>query len=269
MFVDIPVREAWIHSELTKNVLLHYKTPGIVAHGLTYICAGSVLDVGQNASHTLLTYMETGRCTLSHFLPHVGLDVTFYRCLFFRILQALSAIRTVFPRFRHNDLHVGNILLIQGSEFPDIYRHGNDSWYLPAGLYMPVIYDFGYSYLPNAHWRDNMYAKYKDGMGCEKDGFYDIHTFFNNILITMNERKINIPHEALTFIHRVVAPGLRSTKDDHHGRYWMQRENPPSPVYVEHAKKNNYAGELLHDSFFDEFKQRPRNLLRCCNEWNF
>lgn len=78
------------------------------------------------------------------------------RSLLFQILYTLHAIQTIFPGFKHNDLHTDNIMLkfdVSPMRLKNTYlkfQAGSETYHVPYFNMIPKLIDFGFSVMPSA-----------------------------------------------------------------------------------------------------------------------
>lgn len=129
------------YADLVKNKLAHNK------------CAFMVLE---RCDMTLNQYMDTQLVSPVNFAV--------FKSLMFQIIHAMYAISTVYPKFRHYDLHSDNIMLKinHGFSFKAakplfmIYTIKGVKYAVPYFGIVPKIIDFGFSMLPEEHIVSNV-----------------------------------------------------------------------------------------------------------------
>jgi serine/threonine protein kinase len=124
------------------------------------------------------------------------------KTIIYQVLYALYRIRKKYPYFRHNDLHLDNVLVKPGNPYPII-----------------VINDFGFARLTrkiqSPYVKKGQFAK-DWGIGPKTTGDYDVHLFLNEL------RKF-IPHlkristdglvKTSAFLNKVIPLGYRDADD--------------------------------------------------------
>lgn len=288
-------KEAWIHSKLCREILFPQKAPGLLGHGVSYLCSSKKLRLfkpKKNRKWTLLTYMEQGDFTFFRWLVNHarrvpgGMTDDEIRPVLFKILFTLASVVCHFPRFRHNDLHSGNVIMVSmPAAVPEVYAFSSGHkdgkrdrvFYLPPSSHTPAIYDFGFSYLgPGGKYGKDFESKV--GVSSKVDRYYDLHTFFNNILNVAEEFSLDLPSETMDFIEDVVPSLLRiahrrTTVSDEQtlGRYWYGQESPKTPRARAWKKKmlhpNPALAALVEHPYFSVFRRKPDNLVRVGNSW--
>lgn len=111
--------------------------------------------------------MERGDITFRSYLESYNdnspIDVVMFKSLLFQIIYTLYRIKQKYPKFRHNDLHVENIMLIFDSQFtynpekPMFLLFGKKKpFVVPYFGVICKIIDFGYSILPELQLISNI-----------------------------------------------------------------------------------------------------------------
>ena len=172
-----------------------------------------------------------------------------------QVLIALQQIQKVYPSFRHNDLHLGNILLDVNFKKAGFINH--NSFKVPNIGLRAVINDFGFSNMeevPNPKVVSREYIA-TDGIAPKSNRLYDIHFF----LVAMYVQTKRIPKfaEFNNFITSIFTPEYlqeNSPKINHYRlRYHADHSFLPSLV------------QILMSPYFSAFKP----LLRATNRRNF
>jgi len=120
------------------------------------------------------------------------LDESFMRNMISQVLNTLGEIQSKYPGFRHNDLHIDNILVKQNSfsKYPTF-----------------VLNDFGWAKLTSGNnplVNSNNHTR-KYGIGTQTSGRYDMHLFLNEIHKWMSTHKV-FP-KAKAFIEKHLPTG--------------------------------------------------------------
>ena len=115
----------------------------------------------------------------------------------FQIISALNKIHGKYPEFRHNDLHLRNILVDDTGKFPRL-----------------VISDFGLARLTsrgsNPIVNSGEFASF--GITSTTDVRYDTHLFLNALRIHLLRSGFRL-RETMAFLDRAVPPGYRGNND--------------------------------------------------------
>jgi hypothetical protein len=274
-------KESFIHATLTASILMTRRAPCLLGHGLTYICdkrqVNSQLHLKDDAAlpWTLLTFMEKGHTNMFSHLEnnHHTMADNEYRPILFRLLYTLGVIQRFNGRFKHLDLHTGNVDISNTqTENAEIYKWRNHSrfWVVPANTLMPRMFDFGLSYLPvNNRFTRAFHSN--SGVNSDPDTYYDIHTLINNIFNVIHELNGQLPPLTLAFMQRVVPVVLQVSRNNHHGRFWWGKEGPLTPASVAYRSRmqaNNYAYQLINtDEYFAAYRNVPDNFKPVGNIW--
>jgi serine/threonine protein kinase len=117
--------------------------------------------------------------------------------MIFQIISALNKIHGKYPEFRHNDLHLRNILVDDTGKFPRL-----------------VISDFGLARLTshgsNPIVNSGEFASF--GITSTTDVRYDTHLFLNALRIHLLRSGFHL-RETMAFLDRAVPPGYRGNND--------------------------------------------------------
>jgi hypothetical protein len=117
--------------------------------------------------------------------------------MIFQIVSALNKIHGTYPEFRHNDLHLRNILVDDTGKFPRL-----------------VISDFGLARLTargsNPIVNSGEFASF--GITSTTDVRYDTHLFLNALRIHLLRSGFHL-RETMAFLDRAVPPGYRGNTD--------------------------------------------------------
>eukprot|EP00164_Ancoracysta_twista_P006980 GFYU01009829.1.p1 GENE.GFYU01009829.1~~GFYU01009829.1.p1 ORF type:complete len:472 (+),score=112.38 GFYU01009829.1:318-1733(+) len=127
--------------------------------------------------------------------------------IMFQVIYTLAAIQKRFKKFRHNDLHLGNLMIQYdrgGGVVYDTYDAGFANFHVPSKGYQVMFVDWGQSTMatvPSNHLVNclNCY-----GIADDADPFFDMHTFLNDML-----------RELYRFDQDNVPPRDRTAPDDH------------------------------------------------------
>jgi hypothetical protein len=260
-------REAYMHARATRLLLLDRASPGVVAHGVSYLCArNAVKDAlklrgSARRSLALVTMMERGDRTLYDELRSGRLrHDDDHRRVLFRVLHALACWRHKMPGARHNDLHTQNVMMVRApSQSHDVFRMAEDEvYYVPPATHVPALYDFGHAQAPGTP-----YPEYegKHGMDAAEDGgYYDLHTLLSNLLYVVSRHKITLPPETEAFVGRALPQAVRVPRDESHGRMWPGRPSATSEQTRAFSRmaRGEAARRLMRDDpFFAPYRELP------------
>jgi serine/threonine protein kinase len=133
-------------------------------------------EVENDLAHDMISYAIMEKCTWPFsYILHRSLGTTaddaIILSLLFQLIHAMYVINTVYPGFRHRDLHTHNVMLKIDINFkfdpinPQVIllQAQGKKFYVPFfGMYVKII-DFGFSILPEEGIVSNMYhEKTKD-----------------------------------------------------------------------------------------------------------
>ncbi len=146
-------------------------------------------------AHNKCVFMVLEKCdlTLHQYLDRMtGSPVNFavFKSLLFQITYAMYAINTIYPKFRHYDLHTDNIMLKLNPNFKFnaakplfmIFTINKQKYAIPYFGIIPKIIDFGFSMLPEEHivsdiTKDRVQMYYRS----QNDLLWLFHWIFRNI----------------------------------------------------------------------------------------
>ena len=158
---------------------------------------------------------------------------TFYRIIFFQIIHTLAIIYEYFPRFKHNDIHPGNILIEKVNVHQKFIKYvfKNNTYFIPNIGFIVKIWDFGISTVSDII-ENTRYIK----SNSYYNKYVDLFFFFNNIYTKIKDK------ETLKFIKSVLYKN--KFKRDKRNRLAEDIEyTTPSKLlennYFKYFKKNN------------------------------
>jgi hypothetical protein len=133
------------------------------------LCGFNELVAHHIARDTIsFTIMDRCDLTLKSYLENYvdtnPLDVVMLKSILFQIIYTIYRIRKKYPKFRHNDLHAENIMLMFDSKFqyePEsptfiVFKDNNTFYNVPYFGVICKIIDFGYSVLPELNLYSNI-----------------------------------------------------------------------------------------------------------------
>lgn len=119
-----------------------------------------------------------------HEVNHVTLGI-----LYFQILYTLAHIQNIYPGFRHNDLHPGNILIHANNTYSDTacyytYIYDNQKYYIPGLKYQIKLCDFDMANIigMNYNAKVQLYNSERTGYRHSKNHYYDLHRLTLSLL---------------------------------------------------------------------------------------
>jgi hypothetical protein len=142
------------------------------------------------------------------------------KSVIFQVLNAIRKVRRMYPGFRHNDLHLDNVLVKPGKPYP-----------------VMVLNDFGFSVLnkkmKNPLVATGNFAK-NWGIGVNTVPDYDVHMFLRNIRAWCLFVKKDTPDKlknTILFLNNKIPIGYREDFDKYttHGRLKYLKSFPGLP----------------------------------------
>ena len=206
MRADTNVEHA-IHRQISLDVAERHISPCVVFTGSPSTCHANALrpflppetqTLLQDDTEYITFPMEKARGTLLEYIIRNRPTLAWYRLIFFKILYTLHALHLQYQVFRHNDLHLENILLVHGpSIMPELFSVGERHYKLPASLHIPCIADYGHAQLnayPAPEQRDNTDLPGVFVVGqtplWTRDYYHDILGLMNNLLLVAREHQL-------------------------------------------------------------------------------
>jgi len=200
----------------------------------------------------------------------------FLRSLMFRIIYTLHCILLRYPGFRHNDLHLDNIIMSESESQKDsIYETENDlSFTISHLLSFPRMIDFGWSSMcsrPSKDGSSQCESSIKPiGLNIGLNHYVDLNKFFNNLYVLFEHHSHLLHDQVWKFIQGVVPEpyrvGLHKSKTTElnmsiwspHSEYMLTSDKKwirgatkglPLPEFVS-------PSQLLMDPIFDMFRTK-------------
>lgn len=197
---------------------------------------------------------KTGESTddppLNPDLPNV---ILWYKVFFFQIISVMATIFAKYPSFKHNDMHVNNILFSRTSpdqktdfhppkDKPYKYTIGGESFIVPDVGFQLKLWDFDSASLPGILDNEkSLTSPPTFAMGfVNSNQYYDINLFFNNIF--KYGEKNPIPDVVRAFMSEVVP----SREGEFAINEYVRLKN--------HANEFTTPAKILKSAFFDEFR---------------
>ena len=164
--------------------------------------------------------------------PRKRLNDRFMKSAIFQVLNALYKIRSKYPGFRHNDLHLENILVKPGKPYP-----------------IMVLNDFGYSTMndkiSNPLVANGLYAE-NWGIGPKTSPEYDVHLFLNEMrkeCIRYKSAATDGFAKTLAFLNEVIPAGYRENTNKHTVRMRLRYNTTyPGLLNLKQILKSSYFG---------------------------
>jgi hypothetical protein len=167
---------------------------------------------------------------LHSFLEDNRMTTDMWRSILFQVLHVNLVLQKMYPGFRHNDMHLGNIIIErQDGNNVYVYSVGKNKYYIQGSLIAKLM-DFDWANLPGTLEDDNIklddFDKY--GRTAQENEKYDIHHFLNMLKNGCDEVP-NIPAKCKE---------VRAFLND---------------LFPENAWWNGQSGQLLKDYRFSHF----------------
>ena len=172
-------------------------------------------------------------------LDSITLNDTQLKNIVAQVLFRLYVLHKDFPKFRHNDLHVGNVLINLG---PD-KKLRNEILKINTGGINCMIHDFGLSYfdkIPNPRVTGNLLKKY--GIFVGNDEMYDVAFFLVSVYLHF-KKNITIRK----FIEEIVPPEYLTKNSN---QVFDSRMKPG----VNHSSFPSFE-TIFKNPFFAEFRK--------------
>jgi hypothetical protein len=171
--------------------------------------------------------------------PRKRLNDGFMRSVISQVLTALYKIRRKYPGFRHNDLHLENILVKPGKPYP-----------------VMVLIDFGYATLDdkvknptvsNAGYSENW------GIGPKTSPLYDIHLFLNEIrkeCLVYKSKSTDGFKKTIAFLNEMIPIGYRENTNKYTLRMRLRYDmNYPGLLNLKQILATNYLKNVKTSRF--------------------
>jgi len=160
------------------------------------------------------------------------------KSLIVQIIYNLYRIHRKYPKFRHHDLHGGNILIKKVPEKNIKVELNNKTYTISNGGIEAVMIDFGFSLFPrikNPLINDNYFKNI--GISRNSHKLYDIHLFLNSLynLITQQKNPGVATRVSRNFIKSLLPPmylGRKSTVVDEFRLIGTDRKNVAHTFYL-------------------------------------
>lgn len=170
-----------------------------------------------------------------------------------QVLRTLDKIMRKYPDFRHNDLHLDNVLVKQGAwtKYPTV-----------------VIADFGWARLSkkgsNPLVNRESSAAAQAGIGPLTSSRYDMHLFLNEFQKWVNMHNPERFPKTLEFIYRTLPEGYRGNTNTYinDGRLKYNIQYPGLPKLSDVLKDKYILGAR---QYLDDLEEGPKRLARKAN----
>jgi hypothetical protein len=184
------------------------------------------------------------------------------KTVIFQVLWSLYNIQQNIPTFRHNDLHMGNVLLNFDEKVGGGMKYGTkkNKFTVPNIGISAMIGDLGYASMqgfPNPKLNIGL-CKFSHGICVDNHSLYDVHFFLTSLYFELTHgANKSIAAEAVRFIESVFPPNYLSGESNkvkesrlrynvNHKGIKTLEEILASPYFsVFHRKTNNHAKGIL------------------------
>lgn len=195
---------------------------------------------------------EAGKKDYNNLEEYLTSNICSYKGLLFQVIHTLATIQNEYPGFRHNNLLLKNILVyfkMDSETFTEYNGFKNDKFYLPNIGFDIKITNFEHSVIPKFYGmfnQKNPAIKFAD----QSNPYYDLFTFLNDLIEGTSKMSINnegnkCDSETKKFLDRIIPPHIRG----HNHKNFTKNMSIVNPI------------ELLYDSYFNEFKNKPSKIL--------
>ena len=182
------------------------------------------------------------------------------KTLLFQILYTLATIQEVYPAFRHNDLHIGNILINIVVSNPDFYRNDIDIdklsyikynfltqvFYVPFFEFSTLLWDYDFSSIDGLV--DNYKAKYSFnniGISQYPNHYFDMHCCLNCIY---NSLKVDIDSDSKQFILDCIPDKLLQVQSSYTNFWRINRvDNTFYKTHINSLRKYIYPNFIFQE----------------------
>lgn len=206
---------------------------------------------------SIIMYEPLHPCTSSFFFPKCleNLTILEWKIVFFQVLHTMAIIQKNHPNFLHNSLAPLSVLVIRNNNCKGTYGYflNGTKFIIPDNLQIK-IWNFSLSSINGLIDNSvlNTKAAINFGIGHKKNHYYDIHFFFNKLLI---DHFNDIPKkEILQFIYRIVPIDFRGSSAD--WRFYNEKMVSASGRYIHDIEFLTPIEILLKDPLFEIFKQK-------------
>jgi hypothetical protein len=212
--------------------------------------------------NSILNNQISDKCCLQlreHFFRTVNLEEYLsehscsYKGLLFQVIHTLATIQKEFDGFRHNNLTLSSILvyLKKSSETLTEYEgFSNDKFYVLNTGFDIKLTNFEHSIIPKFYGIEN--AKNPNIKFADKpNSYYDLFVFLNDLLegttkMSFHSESNKCDVETKKFLDKIIPPHLRG----------LGLKNFNKNIIIANPV------DLLYDSYFDEYRNKPsKNLI--------
>ena len=170
-----------------------------------------------------------------------------WKTLFFQVLYALAKLTERFKNFRHNKLNLDAIrVYINKPTSNATYKLGDTNFVVPDSGFTIKLTDYDISTTDD-------YLKNTSFESPSENSYFDVHYFFNYLLLWLKTVNIDLPEEAQLFVSTLIPDklfyndyssfsGLNENDDT------FMKLPPSSLIPAMILKKNNFFGEFINST---------------------
>jgi hypothetical protein len=177
-----------------------------------------------------------------------------------QVIYNLYRIHKKYPKFRHHDLHMGNILIKKVPEKKIRVELSNKIYTIPNGGVEAVMIDFGFSLFPRVKNPLINSDKYKNiGISRTSHKLYDVHFFLNSLFgLTQNTQ---ILKQNIVKLQKFVVSMENGANRNKYKNILMKTQNalrktPPDTLEIQTFIQSLLPKEYLTDT--DQFVKQYR-----------
>ncbi len=186
---------------------------------------------------------------------HAIISPKHMKTIIFQILVTLATVQKKIPSFRHNDMHLKNILLDLDFKTTGSIKYGTS--FVPNIGLRALINDYGFANMtpvPNPKVTSKEFAS-TFGIAPDSHKMYDAHLFLNALYIELSKYTEFL--DVLEFISSVVPSKYLGAETTHvvNSRLRYGMPHPDFPSFL----------KLLYHPYFREFKKERTNFTNSVN----
>jgi hypothetical protein len=228
-----PENSEWIIHNLLYKTLTRYNVYNITTPIFSYSC--KVKNLEEEVKDKLVdTFYSTPKCirmTFTDFANRGSLLDDMQKVkytdsqLMTAILQVLLTLCTVYrdyPNYRHNDLHIGNLLVIDiENKKPLKYVIAGKTYIIEKPDFLVLLNDFDYNSIYPSYKNAKVRSMLQD-VETLPSSYYDVHKFINSMLsIPTSSDFEKISPDVMKFLKEIVPTFLRGAKKGHYIDYYQ------------------------------------------------
>jgi hypothetical protein len=224
----------------------------------------SILPLEYNESKTdyMCLFAERADCSLHDLLKRKQLSEYALKNIIFQVILTLAILQDMFPSFRHNDLHCGNILIhvmVALNHFVH-YEFFKQDYYSHVGTapFRCLLWDaFFASVLKRDCKSFTTLVPSRTTISSDplsktvQNKYYDVHKFLDTLhgVLTCADTKTVYPDSVRRFVHEVIPEPLRGLNHNEKAKIRLFENEVTS------------ASAVLGMDFFDEFRKHPNTTV--------